>query len=321
MDLLDLESNEHVSLHFSDVAPECPDVPLDLFASRDEEAVRRAAEQGKKDTFAWFLSFELLIKETDFIERMRAMLGILEDAYGHPVDIEFAANFGADRAYSIHLLQCRPMVGRTEGVAVELPADLTEEDRILDARGPVVGFSREVLVDRVVYVVPSEYSQLAQKDRYSIARLIGRLTDLDTGPNGHRTLLLGPGRWGTVEPFVGIPISFTDVKSACALCEIVTMREGLTPVVSLGNHMVNELVESNVLYFTLFPDTDLLNSALLEAAPNKLIDLLPDAARWEHIVKVLDPLEWEGGRPLQLNASVTKQRVVCYRASESTRTA
>jgi hypothetical protein len=85
--------------------------------------------------------------------------------------------------------------------------------------------------------------------------------------------------------------------------------------------MVNELVESNVLYFTLFPETDLLNTTLLEAAPNKLTDLLPDAGRWAHIVKVLDPLEWEGGRPLQLNASVTEQRVVCYRATQSPRVA
>jgi hypothetical protein len=212
------------------------------------------------------------------------------------------------------------MVGRTEGVAAELPADLKDEDRILDARGPVIGFSREVLVDRLVYVIPSEYSELKQKDRYAIARVIGRLTDLDAKRDGHRTLLLGPGRWGTVEPFVGIPITFTEVKSACALCEIVTMREGLTPVVSLGNHMVNELVESNVLYFTLFPDSDFLNTSLLDAAPNKLIDLLPDAAHWAHVIKVLDPLEWESACALQLNASVTEQRVVCYRVVESKRT-
>jgi hypothetical protein len=313
MDLLDLESNEHVASYFTDVASKCPDLPLDLFASRDEEAARMAEERGRKDVFPWFLSFEKLINETDFVDRMREMLALLQEAYGHPVDIEFAANFREDRTYSINLLQCRPMLGRSDEIAAEPPADLNEENCVLDSRGPVIGFSREVLVDRIIYVVPSEYSELLHKDRYAIARLIGELADIDTKTTGRRTLLLGPGRWGTVEPFVGIPISFTEIKSVCAICEIVAMREGLTPAASLGNHMVNELVETNILYFTLFPETGFLNKSLLETAPNKLGDLLPDETRWAKVVRVLDPLEWEGGATLQLNASVTKQRVVCYR--------
>jgi hypothetical protein len=313
MDLLDLESNERVSSYFSDVASQCPDLPLDLFASRDEEVARLAAERGKKDVFPWYISFERLIKETDFVERMREMLGALEKAYGHPVDIEFTTNFRPDRTYSVNVLQCRPMLGRTEEVAVEPPSDVDDADRILDARGPVIGFSREVAVDRIIYVVPSAYSELVHKDRYAIARLIGQLTDIDPGRDSRRTLLLGPGRWGTIEPFAGVPISFTEIKSVCALCEIVTMREGFTPAASLGNHMVNELVETNILYFTLFPEKGFLNAPLLEAAPNKLTDLFPDAAPWASVVRVLDPLEWEGGKSLQLNASVTKQRVVCYR--------
>jgi hypothetical protein len=209
------------------------------------------------------------------------------------------------------------MLGRSEGVAAEPPADLNDEDRVLDARGPVIGFSREVLVDRIIYVVPSAYAELAHKDRYAIATLVGRLTDIDTGKSRRGTLLLGPGRWGTSEPFMGVPTAFTEIKSACAVCEIVVMREGLTPDVSLGNHFFNELVETNILYFTLFPETDFWNKSLLETAPNKLLSVAPDATQWAHVVRVLDPLEWKGGKTLQLNASVTKQRVVCYRSAPS----
>lgn len=319
MDLLDLESDERVALDFPDVASKCPDLPLDLFCSRNEEVLRWAAERGRKDVFPWFISFDALIKETGFVDRMRDALETLQQAYGHPIDIEFAANFRADRTYSINLLQCRPMLGRGGEVAAELPADLDEESRILEARGPVIGFSREVPVDRIIYVVASTYSELALKDRYAIASLISRLTDLDVRDTGRRTLLLGPGRWGTADPFAGIPISFTDIKSVCAICEIVTMREGFTPAASLGDHMINELVESNILYFTLFPETGFLNTSLLEEAPNKLADLLPDDAQWAGVVRVLDPLDWEGAKTLHLNASVTKQRVVCYRATAGTR--
>jgi hypothetical protein len=318
LDLLDLESNERVSSYFADLASMCPDLPLDLFASRDEEVARLAAERGKKDVFAWFISFEKLIKETDFVDRMREMLGTLQEAYGHPIDVEFAANFRSDGTYSINLFQCRPMLGKVDEAAAEPPADLGDEDLILDAQGPVIGFSREALVDRIIYVVPSAFAELAHKDRYAIARLMGRLTDIDAGRNDRRTLLVGPGRWGTIDPFAGVPISFTEIRSVCAICEIVTMREDFTPAASLGDHMINELVETNILYFTLFPERGFVNTSFLETATNKLADLVPEEAEWAHVVRVLDPLDWEGEKALWLNASVTRQRVVCYRTSRST---
>jgi hypothetical protein len=314
VDLLDLESHEHVPQEFTDLAPQCGDLPLELLASRDHEVESLAAKRGLKNVFPWFLSFDRLIKDTDFVARMRQMLRILQEAYGHPVDIEFAANFRSEELYRINLLQCRPMRVKTDEIAADPPVELSDEDRIIDSRGPVVGSSRDVSVDRLIYVVPSEYSELVLSDRYAIAKLIGRLTGIGTAENSHRTLIIGPGRWGTAEPFLGIPISFAEIRTVCAVCEIVTMREGLTPDVSLGTHFFNELVETDILYFALYPgrEEDFLNRHLLESAPNKLTDLLPDAARWAPVVRVLDPLEWKRGEALRLNASAPKQRVICY---------
>jgi hypothetical protein len=92
------------------------------------------------------------------------------------------------------------------------------------------------------------------------------------------------------------------------------MREGLTPDVSLGTHFFNELVETDILYFALYPDRkeDFLNRNLLENATNTLADLLPDSARWESVVRVLDPIEWKKDKTLRLNASAPEKRVVCY---------
>jgi len=314
VDSLDLESHGHVSREFTDLASECPELPLDLFASRDHEVERLAAKRGLKNIFPWFLSFGRLIGETDFVEHMRQVLSILGDAYGHPVDIEFSANFRSEELYRINLLQCRPMRAKTDAIATDPPVEIADEDRIIDSRGPVVGSSRDVSVNRIIYVVPSEYSELVVNDRYAIAKLIGRIAGADTAQNSHQTLIIGPGRWGTTEPFLGVPISFAEIRPACAVCEIVTMREGLTPDVSLGTHFFNELVETDILYFALYPDRkeDFLNRDLLESASNKLTDLLPDAACWESVVRVLDPLEWRQGKTLRLNANAPKHRVVCY---------
>ena len=314
VDSLDLESHGHVSQEFMDLAPQCPKLPLELFASRDHEVERLAAKRGMKDVFPWFLSFDGLVKETDFVEHMRQMLSVLGDAYGHPVDIEFSANFRSEELYRINLLQCRPMRVKTDAIAAEPPVELSDEDRIIDSRGPVVGSSRDVSVNRLIYVVPSEYSELVLNDRYAIAKLIGRLAGTGPAEHARQTLIIGPGRWGTAEPFLGVPISFAEIRPACAVCEIVTMREGLTPDVSLGTHFFNELVETDILYFALYPDReeDFLNRDLLESASNKLTDLLPDAASWASVVRVLDPLEWKQGKALRLNANAPKHRVVCY---------
>jgi len=314
VDSLDLESHGHVASEFMDLAPQCPDLPLDLFASRDHEMERLAAKRGLEDVFPWYLSFDRLVRETDFVERMREMLSILGDAYGHPVDIEFSANFRSEKLYRINLLQCRPMRAKTDAIAAEPPVEISDEDRIIDSQGPVVGSSRDVSVNRLIYVVPSAYSELVLKDRYAIAKLIGQLAGTGAAENGCHTLIIGPGRWGTAEPFLGVPISFSEIRTACAVCEIVTMREGLTPDVSLGTHFFNELVETDILYFALYPDReeDFLNRDLLQSVSNKLTDLLPDAACWAPVVRVMDPLEGKKGKTLRLNASAPKQRVVCY---------
>jgi len=314
VDSLDLESHGHVSNEFTDLAPQCPDLPLGLFATRDHEIERLASKRGLEGVFPWILSFDGLVKETDFVERMREMLRILGDAYGHPVDVEFSANFRSQEHYRINLLQCRPMRAKTDAIAAEPPVELSDEDRIIDSHGPVVGSSRDVSVNRLIYVVPSEYSELVVNDRHAIAKLIGRLVGTGADENGHHTLIIGPGRWGTADPFLGVPISFAEIRTACAVCELVTMREGLTPDVSLGTHFFNELVETDILYFALYPDReeDFLNRDLLRSASNKLTDLLPDAARWAPVVRVLDPLEWKQGKVLRLNANAPEKRVVCY---------
>jgi hypothetical protein len=314
VDALDLESHGHVSTEFMELAPQCPDLPLDLFASRDHELERLVKERGLKDVFPWLLDFDRLVRETDFVQRMRTMLGVLEGAYGHPVDIEFAANFRSEDLYRITLLQCRPMRAKTDAIAAEPPVELSDEDRIIDSRGPMVGSSRDVSVDRLIYVVPSAYSELVLNDRYAVAKLVGRLSGTGTPADGAHTVIIGPGRWGTADPFLGVPISFSEISSASAICEVVTMREGLTPDVSLGTHFFNELVETDILYFALYPDReeDFFNRDLLETAPNELTHLLPDAARWAPVVRVFDPIGQKEGKSLRLNASAPKRRVVCY---------
>lgn len=283
VDYLDLATNRFASGHFLDIAREAPGIPLEMVASEDESARQFQGVASRA------LTFDGLLTATPFVDDMRTMLRTLEDAYESPIDIEFTMNFvGADR-YKINLLQCRPL--HVQGAEIARLPSVTVEDphRIVEAHGAIIGPSRVVRLDRFVYVTPKLYGELPLARRYEVARLLGRINQ-----NGHSgggsTMLLGPGRWGTSSPELGIPVHFAEISRVSVLCEIVTMRENLIPDVSLGTHFLNELVEMNILYMALFPQQhrNYLNQQFFLDAPNRLLDLVPSAGAWQEMVRVID---------------------------------
>jgi pyruvate, water dikinase len=313
VDVLDLETNQLASYDFVDVARRCSDLPLELLASRDEELERRAAERGR-EVFPWVLTFEQMLEKTAFAADMREMLEVLQAAYGSAVEMEFTVNFLRDGSYRVNVLQCRPV---TLGLdrAIERPdrATLRPEDVVMEARGAVVGQGRSTVIDRVVYVSPAAYSRLPDGQRHEVAGVIGQLTALGEGDRRPSILLMGPGRWGTSTPSLGVPVSFKAISGVSVLCEIVAMHEGLVPDVSLGTHFFNGLIEMEILYVAVFPHgQDSLAVDYFERAPNHLDALLPDAARWAEVIRVIDPAEAPGQPQLHLCADPMAQSLLCY---------
>ena len=312
VDLIDLEANHLVSRDFAEVAAAGPHLPLHIFASDDNDASSR--EEGSESPGGpnLVLTFDELLSQTPFVGDMRDMLRILQEAYAYPVDIEFTANFPGPERYKINLLQCRPLQVATDGGTVELPESVDRNDCILEAHGAVIGKSRVNLIDRLVYVAPSVYGQLPLRDRYSVARLIGRVLHLDGPKPPENIMLIGPGRWGTTTPSLGVPVSFAEIDTVTVLCEIVAMREDLVPDVSLGTHFFNDLVEMDILYLALFPGRkgNSWNYAFFEQAPNRLVELLPGSERWAEVVRVIDMPR--NGAMLKLNANALTQQVFCY---------
>ena len=166
---------------------------------------------------------------------------------------------------------------------------------------------------------PSVYGQLTIQDRYSVARLIGKLVHRPELPQlpaaSRQIMLIGPGRWGTTTPSLGVPVAFAEIDTVAVLCEIVAMREDLVPDVSLGTHFFSDLVECDMLYLALFPDRkgNHWNREFFETAPNRLGELLPDAARWSDAIRVIDfPALSADGPALKLAANSVEQQAICY---------
>jgi hypothetical protein len=111
-----------------------------------------------------------------------------------------------------------------------------------------------------------------------------------------------------------VPVSFAEISRVNALCEVMEMRDGLVPDVSLGTHFFNDLVEMQVLYLALLPGTEGngIHRDLIERTPNELSDLLPEDAAWADAVRVIDPAKAADGRALHLHADALRQTSLCY---------
>ena len=318
VDVINLKTNRLESLPSDAVLAAAPGLPTELFASPAAKGGGPHRDHPSAPG-SWVLTFDNLLRRTPFVHDMRAMLQILRDAYAYPVDIEYTANFLSDGECRINLVQCRPFQVKEGGGIVAPPADLRPDEVALEALGTVVGQSSLTTIDRLIYVDPGAYGQLASSDRYSIARLIGRLTHIEDGMAHQKTVaLVGPGRWGTSTPSLGVPVSFAEINAVAVLCEIAAIGSEVAPDVSLGTHFFNDLVESNMLYIAVYPTRkgNVLNTRLFAEQRNRLADLLEDDAVWADVVRVIDfPLA--DGRALYLNANCLTQRAVCYLALPS----
>lgn len=299
MDCLDLRDGGFVSLPLADAISEPADFPVDLYLTPTEAEGYPC------------VTFDRLLTETAVAEDLRRMLALLEEAYEQPVDIEFALNFLSDGSYRIHLLQCRTFQVRRE-LPVATPAIQPAQGRLLEAHGAVIGVSREQPLTRIIYIAQDAYAALRERERYAVARLIGRLNQAH--PSADRGLMLiGPGRWGTRSPALGIPVAFAEISRASVICEVVAMHERLIPDVSLGTHFFNDLVEHDMLYLAYFPrkSDNFLDVGWFEAAPNRLPELARDAAGLADVVRVID---CHDRCRIWLRADATAQSALLFRA-------
>nr|MDO8114172.1 PEP/pyruvate-binding domain-containing protein [Candidatus Sigynarchaeota archaeon] len=297
VDMLDLQDNKFVSPMFYKIEPEIKDsTPLQLFASADGT-----------------LTLDGLLNRTNFPLDMRKMLKVLEEAYANPIDIEFTVNFSSGTEYKINLLQCRPFQVKRDVGVVSAPGDIEEKYLIFKTQGPIIGNSFATAVDLLVYVEPSLYGKLPDRERYALARLIGKITHHEKA-KGKKIAIIGPGRWGTTTPSLGIPVSFSEIDTVSIIGEIAEMHEGLVPDVSLGTHFFNDLVELDMTYFAIYPgkEGNRIKKDFFVTSKNSLASYTDDAISWNNILRVIDANENKNLGEIMINMNSMDQRGFCY---------
>ncbi len=312
VDLLDTGENALRTVPFRELAVVKHNINLDMVAVRDYQMVRQTRRQGITGMEYWLLTFEKLLTETSFVEIMRNILRTLEDHYQYPVDIEYTVNFTQDKKPVINLLQCRPLQTRGEKGSVKMP-EQPEADKILfKCDGYFMGGSINQDIKRLIYVEPQAYIDLPLSGKYDIARLIGKLNKQITDKETEPTILLGPGRWGTSTPSLGVPVGFHEINNVTVLAEIAYEGANLIPELSFGTHFFQDLVESDIFYVALFPGkpNTIFNIAKLDRMPNELAEILPESGKYADVVKLYRFKD----QKLRIISDLTSQQVICIDA-------
>jgi len=321
IDLLDLVSNAWKTESIAALAKDnlLPAV-CDQVAVPDLSSTQRLRELGRGDETAWVITFEKLFRETDFAQRVRNILNRLEGAYQYPVDVEFTANLSPAVDLDLNLLQCRPLqTNRPSVMAVGQQPDLIagRGQILFSSRGHFMGSDHFLAVDRIIYIRPETYNRLSVAERYQVARQVGKLNRLQKGREAASVMLIGPGRWGTTTPSLGIPVSFAEICNMSVLIELGSMAEGFMPELSYGTHFFQDLVESRIFYIALFPgrEDSVFNESMLDSRPNRLSAWLPEQSNWQEVIHVLEASDLGG--QLLLDADFKTRMIVCYPTGKS----
>lgn len=319
VDVLDLGADYCGGREFETVVNNSKQLNVGWFASKDAAVEEFARHRGKTDVFSWGINLDRVLGETNFAADMREILAVLGEAYDYPVEVEFTANFFEKDVYRINLVQCRPLQIH-QGGTVSDPPPTPQKNTIIRSPGPVIGRSRHVPLARIVYVVPSEYSKLNNAERYQVAEIIGKVVHVDgeqkqvPGQVDFHQMLIGPGRWGTTTPALGVPVSFSQINTVQIVCEIVAMSSNIVPDVSLGTHFFNELVEADMLYMAVFPGRKgaIWNQEYLEHAPNQLLRFATDAVSFEKVIRVIDLSQQAENEKFTFYANALSQTAFLY---------
>jgi hypothetical protein len=180
-------------------------------------------------------------------EILQTVLEIGQKEMGKPIEIEFAVNLdlpkGDPRVFS--LLQIRPIVGKNSTVNLNLD-DIHPEDAILLSN---TALGNGILKDirDFIYIKPEAFDAAKSLDIGTRLEAINNKFIAEK----KNYILVGPGRWGSADPWLGIPVRWPQISAARLIVESGLENYRIDP--SQGTHFFQNLTSFNVGYFTINP--------------------------------------------------------------------
>jgi len=176
---------------------------------------------------------------------LKVILDVVKEAFGTPVEIEFAIDLTKDKSgnATFYLLQIKPLVGSGAGYTID-PDSIDMSDVLLLTNKSMGNGVIDDITD-VVYIEPSKFSNLVTE---KMAEEIDRINDRMLREN-RKYILIGPGRWGTRDKYIGIPVVWPQISNAKVIVEVSLPDFPLDA--SLGSHFFHNVTSMNVGYFSI----------------------------------------------------------------------
>ncbi len=247
VDVINMPENRFETIPLDRLDKRSMQTDVSLFMEPDTATAARFRELGLyNEPVPDIVNFQKLLRRTDFAQVMKKIMAIVAEKYNYPVDVEYACNFTKQGDYRVNLLQCRTIQTSGLGKAGMKP----EMKNILwHIRGNFMGGNAAIPVHYAVFVKVEPYLSLPEQQKYAVARAVG---ELNTILRGRDAILIGPGRWGTTTPSLGVPVRFAEISHYSCMCEMAYSSHGLRPELSYGSHFFQDLVESGIFYTAIY---------------------------------------------------------------------
>jgi two-component SAPR family response regulator len=181
-------------------------------------------------------------------QAIEVVLDVVKEAMGSPVEIEFAVDLTKDRQNraTFYLLQIKPLIGSAMDYNVNI--DRIPKENMLLYADKSMGNG---VIDNVSDVIFVDIDVFDKGDTVQMTYEIEALNKKFAAEN-RKYLLIGPGRWGTRDQWIGIPVNWAQISHARVIIE--TSLEGYPLDASSGSHFFHNVVSMNVGYFSIQPE-------------------------------------------------------------------
>jgi hypothetical protein len=215
-----------------------------------------------------------------FAEIIQLLLDMAERGLSGPAEIEFALNLEPEGGglKEFAFLQIRPIAAVDTGL--DAPHLDYEESDLLVRSADALGNGRIADVHDLVVVRPENF---ARERTVEIAGDVGRMNDR-LRAEGRHCILIGPGRWGTADRWLGIPVQWAQISQARAIVECDL--EDLVVEPSQGTHFFQNMTSYGIAYLHVYARTQgFLDRKWLDSLPSE------EETRWVRLIRLEEPLE------------------------------
>ncbi|MFW5805574.1 MAG: PEP/pyruvate-binding domain-containing protein [Bacteroidales bacterium] len=178
-------------------------------------------------------------------ETIRKVVSLVKEALGTTAEIEFAVDLNKDKnnKASFYILQVKPLIGSTFDYEIDM--DKIDSDSIVLQTTIAMGNGKIDNIKDLIFVDPNAFDKTKTEEMAAeIDQINSEMVSKD-----HKYVLMGPGRWGSQDKFIGIPVRWPQISNAKVIVEYSFEGFPLDP--SSGSHFFHNVTSMNVGYFSV----------------------------------------------------------------------